>query len=251
MTLLPTERTTPETNPLAYSMLLYGPTKVGKTTFAAQAEGALFLETEPGTQALSVYSVKVGDWATLLRALGELGKALESGDKRFSTVVIDTVDNAYQFCIDYCLREKLDGAQHLADISHGKGYQVVNNEFHRVLLKLAHMPIGVLLISHSKERRVETRTGSYDKTTTTLPDSARKIVLGLMDIVLLAEIQATQDKDGGVRTRRVLHTKPTPAFDAGDRTGRLPDILPLDYGAFQAAFTEAINTKPDKKKGSK
>ena len=35
---------------------------------------------------------------------------------------------------------------------------------------------------------------------------------------------------------RVMRTKPHPTYEAGDRTGRLPEQLPLDYDAFVKAF---------------
>jgi len=232
--MLPTEKTKPTDNPLAYSTLIYGPTKVGKTTFAAQADNAIFLATEPGLNALEVYQIPCPDWPTMLKACGELA----TKDHKFSTVVIDTVDNAYQFCMEHTCKQM--GIAHPSDAAYGKGYSAVNNEFKRVLLKLSHLPIGLILISHSQEKNIETKTGSYSKITTTLPESARKVVIGLMDLVLLAEV--TADKDN---PQRILKTKPSVAYDAGDRTGRLPDTLPLDYAAFYAAFTQAL--KPQTK----
>ncbi len=47
----------------------------------------------------------------------------------------------------------------------------------------------------------------------------------------------TQRPGGNIVVERVLRTKPHPTYEAGDRTGRLPELLPLDYSAFNAAFT--------------
>jgi hypothetical protein len=240
MGLLPTQKNKPETDPMRYSILLYGPTKVGKTTFASHADGAVFLATEPGTKALEVYSVPVADWPTLLKALGELA----SGGHDFKTVVIDTIDNAYQMCQEHVCKE--NGWAHPSDGPYGKGWSAVAGEFKRVLLKLANMPFGVVLISHSMDKEIETRTGSYSKTTTTLPESARKIVIGLMDLVLLCDLEVVQDEHGTYQQKRIIRTKPSASWDAGDRTGRLPDVLPLDYGVFLKAFTIATQNKKDK-----
>ncbi len=49
--------------------------------------------------------------------------------------------------------------EHESDLGYGKGYALVNNEFHRVLTKLAHLPYGLVLISHAQEIEIETRTG--------------------------------------------------------------------------------------------
>jgi hypothetical protein len=33
-----------------------------------------------------------------------------------------------------------------------------------------------------------------------------------------------------------MRTKPSPNYDAGDRTGRLPEVIPLDFMSFIKAF---------------
>ena len=40
-----------------------------------------------------------------------------------------------------------------------------------------------------------------------------------------------------------MHTKPSGEFDAGDRTGRLPARLPLDFKAFETAWRESLGAK--------
>lgn len=238
---LPKEKTKPKTDPMAYSILLYGPTKVGKTTFASKAEGALFLATEPGTNALEVFAMPINNWPDLLKACGEIA----AGGHDFKTVIIDTIDNAYTFCLEHVCTE--NGWSHPSDGAYGKGWSAVNGEFRRVLLKLAQMPYGLMLISHSQEKEVETRTGNYTRITTTMSEGARRIVIGLMDIVILCEVTAQKSDDGTHVYERVMRTKPTPAYDAGDRTGRLPEVLPMEYDKFTDAFKQATNPTATKK----
>jgi hypothetical protein len=38
----------------------------------------------------------------------------------------------------------------------------------------------------------------------------------------------------------VIRTKTSEAWVSGDRTGRLPDPLPLEFGAFKEAFDKAV-----------
>ena len=107
------------------------------------------------------------------------------------------------------------------------------------------MPQGLILISHSKVQEIKHKTGKYDKTVPTTGGS--KVVLGLMDLVLMVEVESVKSEEG-IRHRRIIHTKPQANFDAGDRTGRLPALLPLDYDEFTKAFTAATATsKKDKK----
>ena len=49
---LPTAKTPPKRSLSDVSILLYGPSKIGKSTFASQAPDAIFLATEPGLNAL-------------------------------------------------------------------------------------------------------------------------------------------------------------------------------------------------------
>ncbi|HOK47887.1 MAG TPA: AAA family ATPase, partial [Bryobacteraceae bacterium] len=65
---LPTKKTPPRANLGDYSILIYGPTKIGKTTLASQFPEALFLATEPGLNALEAYQIPITSWDGLLAA---------------------------------------------------------------------------------------------------------------------------------------------------------------------------------------
>ncbi|MEN6521138.1 MAG: ATP-binding protein [Armatimonadota bacterium] len=228
--LLPAEKTPQRSDLADLTVLVYGPTKIGKSTWCSKAEGALFLSTEPGLNSLEVFQVPIRSWDELLTACGEIAE----GDHGFKTVIIDTIDNAYRMCADYvCRKFKVE---HEADLSYGKGYALVQGEFQRVLNKLAFMPYGLFLVSHSQNIEVETRTGKYTKTVPTLPEKARKIVLGLVDMILYCDIESTPGPDNRVIARRVMRTKPSLYYEAGDRTGRLPEVIDLDFERFSQAF---------------
>jgi hypothetical protein len=190
------------------------------------------LATEPGLNHLEVYQQPVSTWDELLVAARDIAE----GKHAFRTVIIDTVDNAYRMCAEYiCQRFKIE---HESDLEYGKGYALVNGEFHRVLNKLALLPYGLFLVSHSQDKEIETRTGKYTKVVPTLPDKARKLVLGLVDIILFCDLEPTTGPDGKPTYRRVLRTKPSATYEAGDRTRRLPEVIDLDFAAFVAAFAQ-------------
>jgi len=67
-------------------------------------------------------------------------------------------------------------------------------------------------------------------------DKARKIVLGMVDMVLYCDLEVTVGENGEQRMRRVIRTKPSLYYEAGDRTGRLPETLDLDFSKFYEAF---------------
>ncbi|MBI4910952.1 MAG: ATP-binding protein [Acidobacteria bacterium] len=236
--MLPTAKTQPKPDLADLTVLVYGQTKIGKSTFCSQSEAALFLATEPGLNALDVYQVPVQSWEELRAACGEI----EKGDHPFRTVIIDTIDNAYKFCTDFIIKKHK--IEHESDLGYGKGYALVNNEFQRVLTKLAFLPYGLFLISHAKEVEIETRTEKYTRVVPTLPDKARKIVLGMVDMVLYSDLDVIEgeEEDTEETFRRVIRTKPSRYHEAGDRTGRLPEIIELDFAKFMDAFTTAVET---------
>ena len=227
---LPTQKTAPVFDVSSQSVLVYGRPKIGKSTFCSKADMALFLATEPGLNSLDAYQVPIVNWPEFLEACAEVAK----GGHAFKTVVLDTVDNAYQYCADFvCEKWKI---KHPSDLAYGKGQGLVNQEFHRALTKLAALPYGLMLTSHAVDREMESSTGKFMKTTPTLPEGARKILLGFVDIILYADVEMATDAAGNTVYNRVLRTKPNKHYEAGDRTGRLPATLPMDFGAFIGAL---------------
>jgi hypothetical protein len=227
---LPTEATKPVTELGKQTILLYGSPKLGKSSFASKAPGSLFFECEPGLNHLEVFKVPTYSWEAFLEAC----KLVAKGEHNFKTIVIDTIDNAFKMCSDYVCAKH--GIEYEGDMGHGKGWALVKNEWHRVLTRLASLPYGLIMISHAIDKTIETRTGEYTKTTPSLPYRARNVVLGLVDIILFGDSIAKKDAAGNVTIERVVRTKPHPTYEAGDRTGRLPELLPLDYEQFMKAF---------------
>lgn len=227
---LPTEKTKPVTDLSKQTILLYGRPKIGKSEMSSKAPNAIFFECEPGLNHLEVFKVPTYKWEDFLDAC----KLIAKGDHPFETIILDTIDNLFKFCSEYVCAKY--GVEYEGDLPHGRGWALVKGEWHRVLTRLASLPYGLILISHAVDKVIETRTGEYTKTMPSLPDRARSVVLGLVDIILFADSIVKKDAAGNVTIERVLRTKPHPTYEAGDRTGRLPEVLPLDYDAFVKAF---------------
>ena len=227
---LPTQASKPVTEMGQQTILLYGFPKCGKSSMSAQFPSAIFFECEPGLNHLEVFKIPTYSWEDFLDAC----KQIASGDHQFKTIVIDTVDNAFKMCSEHVCSKH--GIEYEGDMPHGKGWGLVKNEWHRVLTRLASLPYGLILISHAMDKTIETRTGQYTKTQPSLPDRARNVVLGLVDIILYGDCVVRKDASGNVNIERVLRTKPHPTYEAGDRTGRLPESLPFEYDAFVKAF---------------
>jgi hypothetical protein len=222
---LPDSPTVPETDIQKVKGLLYGVPKIGKTTFFSKAD-AIYADTDNGTIALSVYSVPITTWAQFLDFCAAL-----IDDKRWNTVVIDTVDNLYQQCLeDVC---KKHGCTHPSDKDDfGKTWGLVTGEFKRALTKLAQGPRGLWLVSHAQDVTIKTRSAEINKAVPTITGKAREFLLGFCDIILYAEMLEVKGKG----LQRVIHADPSENWEAGDRMRRLSAVMPLDWDSVTTAF---------------
>ncbi len=227
---LPTQKTPPRDSMSDLTVLLYGASKISKSTLCSSTDHALFLATEAGLNSLDVFQQPILNWQGLCVAVADI----EKGDHPFKTIILDTVDNAYKMCADHICRKS--NIQHESDLGFGKGFSLVNNEFQRVLTKLSLLPYGLYLISHAQDKEMDTPTGKRMKTIPTLPGKAREIVLGMVDIILFCDVEMVPGPEGKKIERRVMRTKPSALYEAGDRTKRLPETIDLDFNAFVDAY---------------
>jgi len=232
MTLLPTERTKARQELSEYTILIYGPPKVGKTTWASGFPNGIFLASESGHNAVEIFKVDIDRWETFLDAC----KELSGGKHKFENVIIDTIDNVWDLCRQYiCQKHQIE---HESELPYGRGYGLIVNEFTRVLNKLSMLPYGLVMISHADTQEIETRVGKRNKVVPSLKDKPRKLILGMTDIILYCDMESGADSEKTPFSRRIMHTQPSPFYEAGDRTGRLPDVIDLDFTKFLQAFNQ-------------
>ena len=239
MPLLPETKTPPVTELGKFVTVVYGPPKIGKSTLASQFDAPLFLATEPGLHSLETFQVPVTDWETFITACAEIA----SGKHAFKTIVIDTVDNLFRFCSAYICKKH--GITHESDLEWGKGWKFVKDEFFRAMTKLAMLPYGLVIVSHADTEEIKSRTGTITRWMPTMPKQAREIILPMADFVLFAT--SIMNEEGEYR---ILHTKPSENWEAGDRTGLLPAEIELSFKAFADAFATAMKQKKTNKKGA-
>ena len=228
---------TPKKNDLRdLTVLMHGGKKIGKSTFCADLPNAVFAATEPGLGHLEVNQVPITSWQDFI----DFCNALVNEKHDFKSVVIDTVNNLYSFaCRSVCEKHKVEYVGDFKAI--GKGHVLANNLFYETLLRLANLPFGLWMIAHSVDREIETRTEKYKKTVPQLPDKAAGQLLGMADMILYADIHEDRDDNGKSTFKRVLYTKPSKYFEAGDRTGMLPSIIDLNYAKFSEAYKAAVS----------
>ncbi len=243
---LPASKSEPLSDLQDYSILIFGKKKIGKTTLAAQFDEALFLMCEPGGRALSIRQVQVRDWKEF-RGYVEL--AIKDNATR--TIVIDTTDFAYEFCMAYVCEQMV--IDHPSDETYGKGWNAVRKEFTKVVNMLLHSGKGVVFISHSKDEEFKTRKNeSLSKVVSSMPGQAKDVLEGLVDIWV------NYDYDG---KRRVLVIGGNDGIDAGHRIEgkfKYPSGEPMETIAMGRSpkegyknFVDAFNNHaPVEKKGN-
>jgi hypothetical protein len=232
---LPTKKTTPRTEASRNVTVIAGPSGVGKSTFAANIPNALFLDCDHGIEFLSVYRNGISSWADMCDAF----EMLRADTGKYEAVVVDTVDAAYQFLFDEVCKDA--GIKFPDDSNASKVYGAANKRFLSWLRAMKTLPVGLFLLAHSETVKLKARTGDYDYTQIAMSGRSRGHVVNSCDFGFLAEIDTDGAGDSLVE-RRILRTKPGKHHWAKDRTGVLPEMIPLDYQAFDKAYKTALKT---------
>lgn len=218
-------------------ILLYGRPKIGKSTLCSYFPDALFIATEPGLNHLSVFKVNVNNWNVFLEVCKEIAAEVASGKCRYKTLVIDTIDNLVQMCNEYiCQQNDLD---HISDMPMGKGWAKATAELTRVINKLSMLGIGLILVGHSKQEEIETKTKKYNRFTVALGGKIQDSVLALPDLILFMDSEVRGTEEIGV-----IRTKPSMYFEAGDKSKLLPEAIEFRLDNPKSAFdkiAEAFN----------
>lgn len=212
----------------------YGVEGVGKTTFAAQWPGSVFIDIEDGSGHYDVARMpRPQSWPILLDELMAAAVMPEIG-----TLVIDTVDAAETLCIAHVLKEKK--WKGIEDAGYGKGYTYLAEEFGKLLTSLDRIVDAgknVLLLAHAQIRKFEQpdELGAYDRWELKLQKKCAPLVKEWCDLLLFANYKTDVITSSDGRTvkgeggkRRVMYAAHTAAWDAKNRLG-LPDSMPFDF----------------------
>lgn len=224
-------------------IMLFGVEGVGKSTFAANAPSPIFLAAEDGTAQLDVARFpEPRTWVDALDAVRELTTAGHD----YKTLVIDTLDWLEPMCWQHLVDNAGKDIKSIEDFGYGKGYAAALDQWRIFLAALERMrnarTMGVIMLAHSWIKPFKNPEGEdFDRYELKLHAKAGGLLKEWADAVLFARFETFADKDSktkrvrGVSTgARVLHTVRTAAYDAKNRYD-LPEVMPLDYGAFAEA----------------
>ena len=220
---LPTESNYTGTSINNIKMLIYGASKIGKSTFASHFDNAIFAATEYGLKELKVYKVQIQSWEEWLDFVKEIMKK----NHKFKTIIIDIIDNLYKYCIDYiCKNLHID---HPSDSKWSKGWDQLQREFERTIYQLDNAGFGLIFISQIDYINISViKNIERLKTIPSMKKGCARIIQPLVDIIGCIYLKKINNED-----KRIIRFMPTELIEAGSRLNKLPDEMILDYDKFK------------------
>jgi hypothetical protein len=228
----------------SYTTLIYGPPKIGKTTFMYRLYGkdALFVETEKGYKLLAgAYPVDCGSWADFMRIVQQLRR--KEVQKKFKVIVIDTIDLLYNYVEKYVLNKH--GVDALNKIPYGQGWVEVSNTLFDALNTIEKLGYTLAFISHSTTKtevipQPDGKEQEFEKYVPTVAKRGLSIVSKMVDNILFATVRPNPETG---QQERVIYTRETLQWQAGTRFRHMKPVLPLDAEAYKQAMLEAIEAE--------
>lgn len=236
-------------------VLLYSPPKIGKTGWAAQIPGVVFIASEQGTQEFDVARIptitkcegrglthKCG-WSVFHAWLDFLIKQ----PHEFKAVAIDTLDWLEAILFTHLIATCPKGRPTIVEAhgGYGKAYDVAVDEWRRVAAKLDRISLDrsmlVAMLAHSEVNKFYDPTAdNFDQHKLKMHKKSAGFWQEWADAILFANFDMHYDRETGEWTstgKRVCYTSPPTnfAYVAGNRYG-LPDKLDLTYAAFANAM---------------
>lgn len=161
-----------------YSLWVYGPPKIGKTTFTAMFDRCHHFMFEPGAKALRIKQKLVTEWPEWL----EYQRMWAASD--FVTSTVDVVEIAYEMCFRHTCREL--GIDHPADENDmGKSWGRIRQAFMESMQFMQRQPgKGCVFVSHaSASKRKTADGGETDDVHPGLTGRPMEALAGSMDVI--------------------------------------------------------------------
>ncbi len=234
----------------------FGGEKVGKSSWASGAPGAVFLGAENGTSHLNVRRLPVPEtWDELFDVL-----ALVETDPTQKTIVIDPVnwleDLAWARVVGGPNAKLTESTRDQIEAHGGgymKGYDAAVSHWRTLLstLEKRHYDKGrnVVFLAHADVKNFKDPSGSeYMRYIPALHHKAAGLIKQWVDDVLFFrhEVLAKVEKSKTVAVAtgdRVIHTEWSKAWDAGNRAA-LPAELPMAWSDYWDAVQSGLTRIP-------
>ena len=214
-----------------WRLWLYGESYTGKTFLANKFPNVLMLNTDGNTDEVDAPRLRIANqyeqngrvtneipaWKYFKSVIAELRK----GDNGYETIVLDLIEDFYEYCRQYVCKEILH-VNHESDANF-KAWDMVRTEFYSVIRDLFSLPYNFILLSQEdKSRDIMERSG--DKFTAIRPNIADKVALKLEGMCTLTARVLMKGKN-----QRVISFKTSDVIFGGGRIQIPVEEIPCEY----------------------
>lgn len=212
-----------------YVIGLYSRPGAGKTTFASQAEDALFLATEIGYKAIpGVYPQPINTWSDFLIAVAQLRRP--EAKERYKTIVIDTLDELVFLATEHVLQQ--NGVKDLSEVPYGKAYNMLEDALRKPFRQIVEN-YGLILLAHDTSKQDE-EDEKLKYATLNFNKKVKRIVMGLLDLLIYVEMKRGEDE-------RIMHFQSSELWDAKTRFANIAPSATFSYDNFVKVFNDAVD----------
>ena len=231
-------------------LIIYGKSKIGKSTFASQAPRPVVLDLENGMESMNVAKHKVKTFTQVM----EFMRALYSQEHDFQYLVVDSIDWLERIMIDQLCQQhnaKTLNDRNCKAFGYGAGERLLLTMWNQFIVGLDFLhhekSMGIILIAHNQIKRFDDPlTESYDHHSIILEKKCGERLKEWVDCILFAslKVKIEEEKQGfgsvvnrGKDMGRVIYTEGRPSFEAGNRF-KLPPEIDCSWNAFNMHFNK-------------
>lgn len=221
-------------------MILYGRGGVGKTTFAATAPKPLLIDFENGSKylgerGLNCDVIRMSEWLSAKDKVQLKGLL-----PNYETIILDPIGEAMEKLISSPALDGKKFRQNDGSLSMA-GWGEAKKQMKGLVKWLRDSGKNVILVAHVAEGKDEEKTTYRIQIATKLSDELPTMV----DIISYMGVR----KDSEGKKQVVLYTPAQGGnYDSKDRTGRLPEVVPVSelhgWDDFKAAMGTRLAAQP-------
>jgi len=222
---LPTVKSKPDYRFSSQKIGIIGQSGIGKSSFLAQEDKALFLETEAGLNFLEVFKIPIRSWSDLRDVYAELKSAQQKGEFPYTMIVIDTIDRLVDLAEEEIVSKAKDFYKNIAnqinsigEVPNGGGWSKTRELIANFFNKIEALDCAIAYVGHLSTKRIDEGVRKYDKKTISLWAGVGNDMLAWADCILHVETHLIGD-----RLTRTVYTKPTQSREAKSRGEVVPD----------------------------
>lgn len=216
-----------------------------KTTNACKFPKPILLGFEKGYGFLDgIIAQPINSWKEALEVKKQLLKDAESAEKEnrdtiFKSVIVDTIDIAYDLCEKYIVDK--EGVDYLDETEKMRGYRALSREYDKFFQEIVKAGYTLICISHATTKQIKENGEKYDKTIPTVPDRGFLVVSRLVDVCAYASYES--DEQGNIHS--MLTLRGNKHLEAGSRSPYMSEKIPFTYEALRDDMARAIDMQKE------